>query len=181
MSTAVAERYARAIFELGVEANQLAEVTEQVGQFAAAYATSSELRNALANPVVPEQQREGVVKALATRLGMSTLATNSIRLLVRRRRLGSLAELSRRLVSLADAHSGFVRAVVTTPSAFAEPFYEKLAAEIGAALSKRVRLERRVDASLIAGVVTTIGDNTIDGSLKGRLEEFAHRLSNAAR
>ena len=33
--------------------------------------------------------------------------------------------------------------------------------------------------ALIAGVVTRIGDNTIDGSLKGRLEQLERQLLQA--
>jgi F0F1-type ATP synthase delta subunit len=40
-------------------------------------------------------------------------------------------------------------------------------------------LERRNDPSLIAGVVTQIGDNTIDGSLSGRLREIERQLMQA--
>ncbi len=37
----VADRYARAIFELGVETDQLAAITEQVRRFAELYASSA--------------------------------------------------------------------------------------------------------------------------------------------
>jgi len=39
-----------------------------------------------------------------------------------------------------------------------------------------VVLERREDPWLISGVVTRIGDNTIDGSLRGRLEVLERKL-----
>jgi F-type H+-transporting ATPase subunit delta len=37
-------------------------------------------------------------------------------------------------------------------------------------------LERKQDPSLIAGVITRIGDNTIDGSVRGRLADIEQKL-----
>ena len=49
--------------------------------------------------------------------------------------------------------------------------------ELESATSRKVAIDRQQDPSLIAGVVTRIGDNTIDGSVKGRLAEIARQLS----
>ena len=43
----VADRYARAIFQLGVETDSVQALAEQVQRFAATYAESSELRAVL--------------------------------------------------------------------------------------------------------------------------------------
>ena len=43
-------------------------------------------------------------------------------------------------------------------------------------VGKKVVLDRQQDPSLIAGVVTRIGDNTIDGSVRGRLESLERKL-----
>ena len=37
-------------------------------------------------------------------------------------------------------------------------------------------LQRKHDPSLIGGIVTRIGDNTIDGSIRGQLDEIERRL-----
>jgi F-type H+-transporting ATPase subunit delta len=43
---------------------------------------------------------------------------------------------------------------------------------------RKVVIERRQDPSLIAGVVTRIGGNTIDGSVRGRLMEIERTMRN---
>ncbi len=57
-----------------------------------------------------------------------------------------------------------------------DSFYQKLTAELEAATARKIVLERREDPSLIAGFVTRIGDNTIDGSVRGRLNEIERQL-----
>ncbi|HEY0467063.1 MAG TPA: ATP synthase F1 subunit delta, partial [Polyangiaceae bacterium] len=103
---------------------------------------------------------------------------NAIRMLAERTRLASLPEIARRLASLADEKAGVLRAVVTSAGPLPESFYERLMKELESATSRKVAIDRQQDPSLIAGVVTRIGDNTIDGSVKGRLAEIERQLSS---
>lgn len=177
--SAVADRYARAIFEIGVEQNQLDPLSQQIGAIAEAYGASAELRSVLDNPLVPEEQREAVLKELVSRLGLSELASNAVRLLARRRKLRALPDVARRLGTLRDERAGVVRAKVTSAQPLSESFVQQLTQKLEKATGKRIVLERRQDPTLIAGIVTQIGDNTIDGSLKGRLHDLERQLLQA--
>jgi F-type H+-transporting ATPase subunit delta len=172
----LADRYARAIFELGVETNQLKAVTEQMERIADVYAASHDLRVVLESPLIDESKREGVLKDIAERLLLGELATNSVRVLAVRRRLRALPDIARRLASLSDEKAGIVRATVISAVPLSEAHYQALSTELEHATQKKIVLERQHDPSLIAGVVTRIGDKTIDGSLKGRLAELESQL-----
>lgn len=172
----VADRYARAIFELGVETGQLAPVAEQLRRFAQAYAGSAELRSVLDNPIIEAEKRAGVLADVAARLGLMGNALNLIKLLSSRKKLRLAPEIARRLDRLGDEKEGVVRATVTSAKAMPDSFYQRLVAELEAATSRKIVLERREDPTLIAGFVTRIGDNTIDGSVRGRLNEIERQL-----
>lgn len=172
----VADRYARAIFELGVETNQLAPITEQVRRFAQTYSSSPELRAVLDNPIIEAEKREAVLADVAARLGLSGHGLNLIKLLSSRKKLRVVPDIARRLDRLSDEKAGVVRATVTSARPMPDSFYQKLVAELESATSRKIVLERKEDPSLIAGFVTRIGDNTIDGSVKGRLNEIERQL-----
>ncbi len=172
----VADRYARAIFELGVETNQLPTITEQVRRFAQAYSGSAELRSVLDNPVIESEKRDAVLADVAARLSISGSALNLLRLLASRRKLRVVPDIARRLDRFSDEKAGVVRATVTSARAMPDSFYQKLVAELEAATARKIVLERKEDPSLIAGFVTRIGDNTIDGSVRGRLNEIERQL-----
>jgi len=173
---AIAERYARAIFDIGVETGTLAALADQVRSFAAVYAESDDLRSVLENPLVAHEQREKVLREIAGRLGLGPNALNTVRYLASRRRLAALPDIAERLATLSDEKQGVVRATVTTASALSESFYQRLAEQLTTLVGRKVVLDRREDPSLIAGVVTRIGDNTIDGSLRGRLDALERTL-----
>ncbi len=173
---AVGERYARALFELADESGQLAAVTDEIGNLAAAYAASPELRSVLDNPLVQPEQRAAILRAVADRLGLGSLVLNTVRLLARRRRLAALPEVSRSLVRLTDEKLGVVRAHVATATPLSESFCARLVAALERRTGKRVVLDLEVDPGLIAGVVTRIGDHIIDGTLDGRLRALERQL-----
>jgi F-type H+-transporting ATPase subunit delta len=172
----VADRYARAIFELGVETGQLAAITEQVRRFARVYADSSELRAVLENPVIEPEKREAVLNEVAMRLGLSGSSLNLIKLLALRKKLRAVPDIAQRLDRLTDDQAGVVRATVTSARPMPDSFYQRLVNELETATARKIVLERREDPSLIAGFVTRIGDNTIDGSVRGRLAELERQL-----
>lgn len=176
----IADRYARAIFELGVETGQLAPITEQVRRFAQAYAGNAELRSVLDNPIIEQEKRDAVLGDVAARLGLTGNALNLIKLLASRKKLRVIPDIARRLDSFTDEQAGVVRATVTSAGPMPDSFYQKLVAELEAATARKIVLERREDPSLIAGFVTRIGDNTIDGSVRGRLTEIERQLVGQA-
>jgi F-type H+-transporting ATPase subunit delta len=172
----IADRYARAIFELGVETGQLAAITEQLRRFAEVYGGSSELRAVLDNPIIEQEKRDGVLAEVSARLGLMGNALNLIKLLASRKKLRVVPEIARRLDRLGDEKAGVVRATVTSARPMPDSFYQRLVAELETVTARKIVLERREDPTLIAGFVTRIGDNTIDGSVRGRLIEIERQL-----
>lgn len=174
--SAVAERYARALFELADETGQVTSVATEIDRFAAAYAASPDLERALGNPAVDEAARDAVLKDLGSSLSLSSLSLNTIRLMARRRRLGAIADVSSEIRRLGDEKAGVLRATVTSAKPLPESYYQRLSAELEKRLGRKVMIERKEDPSLIAGVITRIGDNTIDGSVRGRLNALGRDL-----
>jgi F-type H+-transporting ATPase subunit delta len=173
---AAAERYARAIFELGSESGQLDRLTQEIAEFAASFQEQAGLRRTLENPVLEEVVRERVLRQVARHSQYSPLATNSLLVLLRRRRLGELPAIARRLRTLADEKNGVSRAKIVSAGSLPESYFNQLKQRLEGALGRRVIVEHEEDPSLIGGVLVRVGDNTFDGSIKGRLEELERRL-----
>ncbi len=178
--SAIAERYAQAIFELGNESGDLPRISRDFRSFSDAHLASEDLRAVLKNPLISIEQREAVLRDLASRLGLTDLALNSVRVVVARHRLDALSEIAARLEELVDRQAGVVRASVTSAAALTPDFLAQLTRTLETATGKKVIVEQSVDASLIAGLVTRIGDNTLDGSLKGRLADLQQKLLQAS-
>jgi F-type H+-transporting ATPase subunit delta len=140
----------------------------------------SELRRALENPVLDEPLRERVLRQVARHSQFSPLGTNALLVLLKRRRLGDLPVIAKRLRTLADEKNGVCRAKIVSAGSLPESYVNQLKQRLESVVGKRIIVEHEEDRSLIGGVVVRVGDNTFDGSIKGRLEELERRLLASA-
>jgi F-type H+-transporting ATPase subunit delta len=175
----VAQRYARAIFDLGVETSTLSAFVADVHTLAGAYEESTELRRLMSNPLVPENDRVATIQEIADRLGLSPLAKNAAGLLARRRRMFALPAIAAELDRLADEKAGIARATVISAERLSEAYEQRLTQELSAMTGKKIVLDLKQDPELLAGLVVRIGDQVIDGSAKARLAELASQLLSA--
>lgn len=171
-ASVIASRYARALLELGVAQGEVDRIVVEIGAMATLWETSAHLRNAIENPLVAQPSKRATVNELADRIGACTTSRNALMLLVDRRRTRTLPLVARMLRELADARKGVIRAEVTTATPLSAEYFERLQAQLERMTGKRVVIDRKTDPSLIAGVVTRIGDRIIDGSLRTRLHSL---------
>jgi F-type H+-transporting ATPase subunit delta len=176
MSESVAERYAQAIFELGVETGGVTALIEDFRRLAEVYEESAELRKIMGNPLVPEADRVATVNELSERLGLTDLAKNAAGLLTRRKRMYAVSDIAKELDRLSDQRAGIVRATVVSAEPLTEWFAEKLTEELKNMTGRRIVLDRKHDPELLAGLIIRIGDQVIDGSARTKLAELSAHL-----
>jgi F-type H+-transporting ATPase subunit delta len=176
---AVAERYAQALFELGNESGELALLTEKLGDFVSSFESNSQFRGILSNPTVSAQERRAVITEVARRLSVPDLGVKGLLVLAERGRLVALGSIIRRLSELADEKNGILRARVTTASVMPESYFQDLSSKIEETTGKKVVFERIVDEALVGGTITQVGDQVIDGSVRGRLDRIERELLSA--
>lgn len=172
----IARRWARAVFELGKESNTLSTLSRDLTSFAEVYTENAELSGVLENPLVPEPARDAILSEVADRIGVSETAKSTLRLLGQKRRVVALPEIARQLARLVDEGAGVMRAEVTSAGPLTEAYLVRLKGELEKATGKTVVITHKQDKSLIGGVITRLGDQVIDGSVRARLEGFRESL-----
>ena len=115
---AIARRYGRALFELAVETNSVAEIGAGLSELAAA--VSSLDHSALAAGVLSAGQREALQKALVEKLGAQTPLGCFVGVLVSNDRLDQLPAIRDSFEKLEDASAGRVRALVRSAAPLAD-------------------------------------------------------------
>jgi F-type H+-transporting ATPase subunit delta len=174
-NVSVARRYARALLDAsGPSADQ---VLSQVDELVRYFHSAPSVLEALANPAAPRSQRmamtEGLIKAAD---GLNPTLANLLRLLTDRNRFSTIAMLALQFRELVDARMGRVRGTVTSATVLKDAQLSAIKAQLEALTQRKVMLEQKVDASLLGGVVATVGSRTYDGSLKSQLRELGAQL-----
>ena len=110
------------------------------------------------------------------KLGSSKIVRNTVNLLADKGRLGHLDEVLAELDALAEAETGRVRVEVVSAKPLADAYYARLAEKLKRVTDREVVLVKKEDPSLIGGVITRIGDQLFDGSIRNRLSELRETL-----
>ena len=172
----IAKRYATALLELGSETGQLDALVDELQRAAAAYEASSELRAALADPLIAIQAKQQILSEVADRLGLGPASRNTLSLLLDRRRIRALPAIAQRLREMADDKRGILRAEVLTAMPLPEEYFTQLQQQLERVTGRRIALDRKLDPSLICGVVARVGDTVYDGSLLARLRKMKETM-----
>lgn len=178
--TSAAQRYARAIVELAVEAGASDAVHRDLTAVVQAFAAGGgELGTALGSPVFSADERKAVLAAVLLAEGGHPLTGNFLNLVADRGRLGLLPIILDLVTGMLDERAGRVRVEVRTVEALSPELAADLKAAFEQSTGKTVLLETRLDPTLLGGLVARLGGRVYDASLKKRLEDLKHRLIHA--
>ena len=175
----LARRYARAFLDVAKaeEPKKIEALEQELQALAVLWRASPELRNVIAHPTVARAQKQSsVAAALAGKV--SPLTLRFVRLLIDRKRLSLILDVAQEFADVADEAQGVVRAKVSSFMPLPAAQREKLLAKIRAFSARpNVRLEEKVDASLLGGILVRVGDQVLDGSVAGKLRKLREHLT----
>ncbi len=175
MSDARIQGYARALFEIARAEGTLDEVEDELFRFARSYESSEELRSALTDDLVPAEKRQAIVEDLLGGKATST-TTQLVSMVVGSGRGRDLPAIVDQLVQRAAGSKDLDVAEVRTAIALSADQQARLKAALENATGKSISLKTVVDASVLGGVVATIGDTVIDDTVRTRIDQLKSRL-----
>ncbi|MFN8021972.1 MAG: ATP synthase F1 subunit delta [Acidimicrobiales bacterium] len=167
--------YARALFEVARAEGTLDEVEDELFRFARSYESSDALRNALTDEQIPAGKRQAIVEDLLGGKATST-TIQLVSMVVGSGRGRDLPAIIDKLVARASSAKNLELAEVRTAVALTPDQETRLAAALANATGKQVNVKVVVDPSILGGVVATIGDTVIDGSVRTRIDQLKSRL-----
>ena len=170
----IARPYARSAFEIA-QAKHSVEQWAEFLQVLAEVSAQPEVQQAVLDPRVSRLQ---FAQALVEVFGESLESdhANFIRLLVQARRLS----LTRAIFSLFQDYQAQAQNMISVEVASAYPLDDEQQSRIRQALerktNKTIKIESRVDESLLGGAIVRFGDQVIDGSIQSKLEKLSAEL-----
>jgi F-type H+-transporting ATPase subunit delta len=96
--------------------------------------------------------------------------------LVERHQLGTLPALAHAYRARLMERRNIVAADIATAVPLSADTTEAIAQRLGEVTGKQIRLQARIDASLIGGVVARVGSIVYDGSVTGQLARMRQKL-----
>ena len=177
---AVAVRYARALFDVSVEAGEPERTAREIAAFQEMLSGHATLEAALLNPAISVGRKRSVVSAILDRSAeISAVVKRLVLMLAERDRLSLLPDLIETYEVLLMDHLGVVRARITTAEALAPEHVQTITSTLASATGRQVVIETSVDEDLLGGMITQIGSTVFDGSLANHLDRLRQRFQTS--
>ena len=169
------EAYAHGLLEIAQSEGRLDDVEDELFRFARIVEGNDELRMALASPGLSAERRAAIVdELLEGRVHTLTRAIASF--VVGAGRGHDLPAIILRFTELAAETRQHELAEVRSATPLDDAQLARLADVLSRATGKRVEVKVVVDPAVMGGLVATIGDTVIDGTVRHRLEKLKEQM-----
>ena len=170
----IARPYAEAVFKVADGEGKLAVWADVLDRLAAVAANPA-IRELLGDPNVTSDQLYGVIAGAAG--DMPGEAQNLVRVLIENGRVGVLPEVRDLFVALKHEREGVVDAEIASAFPLEAAQLATLVNDLEARFKRKVKPQVAVDQDLIGGIKVIVGDEVIDGSVRGKLAAMAAALA----
>ncbi len=170
----LARPYAEAVFKTAKESAALVQWSQTL-KFLSAVVQDPEIASAMGNPAVDRQKFTELLLDICAQQ-IDDQGANFIKLLVHNGRLALLPHIAALYEQYKAEDEGYVDVDVWSAFALNKQEVQKLSAALTKRLNKKVNVNVAIDKSLIGGILVRAGDQVIDGSIKGRLQQLAKQL-----
>ncbi|NDL65595.1 F0F1 ATP synthase subunit delta [Acerihabitans arboris] len=171
----VARPYAKAAFDFAVE-HQSVEQWQSMLSFSAEVSRNDQMAELLSGAVAPETLSETFIAVCGDQLDQA--GQNLIKVMAENGRLAVLPDVLEQFMEMRAAHESTVEVEVISVSQLKDEQLAKITAAMEQRLSRKVKLNCKIDKSVIAGVIIRAGDMVIDGSVRGRLDRLTDVLQS---
>ena len=173
----IAQVYARSLFEVAEEHDNLDEVRDQIGQFADALGESRDLQTFFFSPYFStEEKKKGLASALD---GADPVVENFLALLIENHRMPVLFRVRREFDQMWREVNKLLPVQITSAVELDRAVTQQIGDEIGRQTGRTVELTSTVDPDVLGGLIVRVGNSILDASIRTRLERLRKQVARA--
>lgn len=173
--SAIHRRYAKALFSLALERNQVDRIAEDLADFNRVLQENKKMHVFLISPEIKSQKKLDLIKEFGQGR-FSALFYHFLVLVVKRGRQTFLDGIESEFQRLRELHANVLRATVITTVALNDADKSNILNSLEKAFNAKIKLEARVENTLLGGLQLRIGGKVFDTSIKTRLNRLRENM-----
>jgi F-type H+-transporting ATPase subunit delta len=170
-------QYANALADVALAQGAADAALQQLGDFAAAFGVSAELRNFLTSPGVPSGAKHDVIEKVAGRIGAGKIIRNFLFVIADHQRTHILPEIVASFQDVIRQRQGIAEAEISSAIELSAAQKKRFAQTLERLTGKKIEAKYSLDPALLGGAVVRVGDTIYDGSVRSSLNEMRVRLA----
>lgn len=179
MGQVIENVYASTLFSLALEEGKIEEMSEDIEALRDVFVNNVELRLLMESPMLHSTDKKRMFSDIFKSY-LSKEISNFVMLLIDKKRFGFFLPIAEEFQRLYREHSNILKAECYTVFPLSKDELEEVREALKKLTSSEIELENKIDASLIGGIKTVIGDKIIDWSTVNRLKNLDASLRERA-
>ena len=171
-STEASERYARALFAVAQENNEINKIEESIIDLLKIFKNNGEFKNFIKNPTFQKNVQEKVILEISKKLNCNKNLTNFLSLVIEKRRIFFLDKILENFLELSSIKKGKINDTLTSSKELSKNDIEEIETEISKVIGSKIDLVYKIDKELISGIKLQLGSLLIDSSIKNKLKKY---------
>jgi F-type H+-transporting ATPase subunit delta len=173
----IAQVYARSLFEVATEHDNLDGIRDQLGQFTDVLNDNRDVAVFFFSPYFStEEKKDGLRRGISD---ADPVFINFLEALVERHRMPVIFRIRTRFEELWDKTNKLLPVQVTSAVELDPRTVESIGQRIGEQTGNQIELSSHVDPDIIGGIVLRVGNFIMDASIRNRLEQLRREVAQA--
>ncbi len=171
----VAKRYSSALIKLASNDEELNSLYENLVLVYETIESSNVMKEFISHPsIAKSDKKEVLAEIFGTKISKNIL--NFLYILLDRNRIFALGAIIKSLKDSMNKKYNILVIRAISAVELSDEMKAKLKEKLESIYKKQINLDTKIDENLIAGMILKIGDKTIDGSVKTRLDSMKRAL-----
>ncbi|MFA5814798.1 MAG: ATP synthase F1 subunit delta [Bacteroidales bacterium] len=171
----LASRYARALFLLVKERNQVEIVKQDLSKLTGLLADSPEFKWILESPVIMSSEKARMVKSALSGV-VKPITLEFLLLLIHHRREVNFSSICRMFTELYKTDQGILDATVESAIPVDLKFLDGLKKRLEESSHRKIDMKTETNEALIGGFILTLEDQQLDASVQSKLKRIRQEL-----
>ncbi len=171
----LAQRYAKALFQLGREHQLLDSLRSNLSLFYQSLIDNEDFYHFIHSPEITRHEKENKIREMFGD-NFSNYFYSFLQIVLKKGRQDLFLEIAVAFDAELDLYQQRVQAVVTSAVALTPELLQEIQQQLSAHVGKEVILIPEIDQSLLGGIRIAVDGKVIDGSIKGQLQKMRQFL-----
>jgi len=163
-------RYAKAIIGLAQDQKATDTVNDDMKTIVKTIAENGDLKSLLGSPIIKAEIKKASLKEIFSK--SHSVTEGAIDVLIQNKRIDILGAVAENYISLYDQLKGKEIALVTTAVPLNGALEKKVLAKVKELTGNDVKIENKIDESIIGGFILRVGDLQYNASIANKLSNL---------
>ncbi len=173
----VSKRYAKGLYQFAEANHSNKEIYAEMQSLSQLISESKDLRSYLKTPILDYKTKQEIGKKLFASYSQTT--QSFINLVIQHSREANLKEIADEYITYSDIKNNVKKAQLTTATEISAALEQKIIEESGLIQKEdTLKIERRIDPSILGGYIFRVGDQQIDASVKNKFTQLKQEFDD---